>query len=169
MNEFGVKAVSVNAKTLAAASREGWNLLGKICDCQWSIVILSAERLTLKDVDHIVCNEKFCTNLIALGIDEAHILVPWGKDFWPAYHQIALLHKRLPDHVVLVAGTATLALGHNHNALCAALGLKEGKYHAIQFSSEQPNVRQSFASSGMGLMDVNFQTLLGSLGLKSRL
>ncbi|KAF9479447.1 hypothetical protein BDN70DRAFT_878717, partial [Pholiota conissans] len=38
-----------------------------------------------------------------LVIDDAHVLYPWGKDFRKAYREIALLHRRLPGHIGLVA------------------------------------------------------------------
>jgi len=73
---FGLKAVSLTAETLEAASKESRNLLKEISECQWDIILLSAERLISTDVDAILRNEKFRENLILLGIDEAHVLVP---------------------------------------------------------------------------------------------
>ena len=85
--------MSLSAESLSAASREGRNLFGEIRLCQWSVVLLSAERLASKEVDAVLQNETFRKNLVVYGIDEAHVLVPWSVDFRVAYHQAAILHN----------------------------------------------------------------------------
>ena len=57
-----------------------------------------------------------------------------------SYHQMALLHKRLPKHTALVAVSATLSRV-DFVSLCSALDLKPGSFHCIRLSSERPNVR----------------------------
>jgi superfamily II DNA helicase RecQ len=131
-------------------------LLKEISECQWDIVLLSAERLVSPDVDAILRNEMFRENLILLGIDEAHVLVPWGKDFRKAYHQIFLLRRRLPAHAALIAVSATISPGPEFNSLCERLGLKAGKYHTIRESSERPNVRMIFKQLTHGLGGYQF-------------
>jgi len=42
---FGLKAIFLPPETLEAASKEGRNLLKEISECQWDIVLLSAQRL----------------------------------------------------------------------------------------------------------------------------
>ncbi|RDB15447.1 Werner syndrome ATP-dependent helicase [Hypsizygus marmoreus] len=120
--EIGMKAISLNSETLAEASREGRNLYDEIRACEWPIVLLSAERLVSKELDKIIRDSFFRTNLVLLGIDEAHVLVPWEKDFRQAYLQIGLLRKCLPSHVAIVAVTATLTPGPAYNSLCTELG-----------------------------------------------
>ncbi|KAJ3515927.1 hypothetical protein NLJ89_g1461 [Agrocybe chaxingu] len=110
----------------------------------WSIVLLSAERLASKDVDRVIRSEHFRQNLVLVGIDEAHVLVPWGKTFRTAYQQISSLRKRLPAHTAVVAVTATLARGREERALFKELGLKEGRFRCIRLPSERPNVRMVF-------------------------
>ena len=55
------------------------------------IVFLYAERLASPEIDKLLRDDRFRRDLVLLGIDEAHLLVPWGKEFWKAYHQISLL------------------------------------------------------------------------------
>lgn len=66
MDALGLKATSVNADTLGATSKEGQNLLHEISSCYWPIVVLSAERLTSKNVNNIIHNEKFHANVVLL-------------------------------------------------------------------------------------------------------
>ena len=131
----------MTAESLRAANSEGRNLFSEIQQCEWSVVLLSAERLASTEIDNILRDETFRENLILLGIDEAHVLVPWGKDFRQAYRQIPLLRKRLPPHTAIVTVTATLSAGRDFTSLCNELGFKQGRYHCIRLSSERPNVR----------------------------
>ncbi|KAF9470476.1 hypothetical protein BDN70DRAFT_889030 [Pholiota conissans] len=89
----------------------------------------------------VVRNPVFKKNLVFLVIDDAHILYPWGKDFRKAYRQIALLHRRLPAHIGLVAVTAALSDGDDYHSLCSQSNLKEGHFKCIRFWSECPNIR----------------------------
>ncbi|KAF8187145.1 ATP-dependent DNA helicase RecQ [Pholiota molesta] len=138
---LGISVVSLNSETLTAASDAGRNLYHEIRECKYAIVFISAERLVLPEVDAIIRNPAFRKNLILLGIDETHVLVPWGKDFRKAYQQIGLLRQRLPSHTGLVAVTATLSDGNDFRELCAQLNLKDGMFKCIRLSSERPNVR----------------------------
>jgi hypothetical protein len=153
----GLKAVSLSAESLSAASCEGRNLFEEICLCQWSVVLLSAERLASKELDAVVRNETFRKNLVVYGIDEAHVVVPWSVDFRLAYHQAAILPKRLPDHVALVVTTATLAPGHAYDSLVySALSLKPGNFHCQRLSTERPNVRTVITELTHGLNSYKF-------------
>ncbi|KAF8163197.1 P-loop containing nucleoside triphosphate hydrolase protein [Crassisporium funariophilum] len=142
--QLGLSVVAISAETLTAASDAGRNLYHEICQCKYSIVLLSAERLVSPDVDAILRNPFFRQNLILLGIDEVHVLIPWGKEFRKAYHQISLLRRRLPSHTGLVAVTATLSDGDEYRELCSQLNLKEGLFKCIRLSSERPNIRTIF-------------------------
>lgn len=141
MQEFGLSSISLSAKTLADASNEGRDLYNEIRRGQWSIIFVSAERLISREFDHLIRDVKFRESLVLFGIDEAHVLVPWGRDFRVAYRQIGSLHKRLPSHVARIAVTATLAPGKDFHALLEALQLKNEGFHCIRLSSERPNIR----------------------------
>ncbi|KAF8814139.1 hypothetical protein BYT27DRAFT_7250321 [Phlegmacium glaucopus] len=140
MVELGLKAILLNAESLQVANTEGQNLFSEIQESQWAVVLLSAERLASTEIDKILRDQTFRQNLVLLGIDESHLLVPWGKDFRQAYHQISLLRKRLPPHTAIVMATATLSAGRDFTSLCKELDLKHGQYHCICLSSEHPNV-----------------------------
>ncbi|KAF8716103.1 hypothetical protein AX14_012422 [Amanita brunnescens Koide BX004] len=141
MQEFGLSSISLSAKTLVEASNEGRDLYNEIRCGRWSIIFVSPERLISREFDHLIRDVHFRESLVLLGIDEAHVLVPWGHDFHVAYRQIGSLHKRLPSHVARIAVTATLAPGKAFNALLEALQLKDEGFHCVRLSSERPNVR----------------------------
>ena len=104
-----------------------------------------------------------------LGIDEAHVLVPWGHEFHIAYHQIGSLHKWLPQHVARVAVTATLAPGKDFTALLEALQLGGRGYHCVRLSSERQNVCTVVSELSRGLNGYVFLTLTLFSNLVSRL
>ncbi|PPQ95546.1 hypothetical protein CVT26_008571 [Gymnopilus dilepis] len=141
IGDIGLGSVAVCAETLTRFSQDGRDLFREIRQCQWPIVLLSPERLTSKEVDVVLRDEYFRSNLILFGIDEAHVLVPWGKEFRKAYHQISSLLKRLPSHTTLVAVTATLSAGNDYVSLCNELNLKPGRFNCIRLPSERPNLR----------------------------
>ena len=131
-------------------------MLKEVCEGWWSVVLLSAERLVSPDVDSIIRNQSFRQNLVLLGIDDTHVVVPWGKDFRKAYHQISALRHHLPPHTTLVAVSATISPGKEFNTLCSTLELKPGQYHLIRESSERPNVRMVFKTLTHGLGGYQF-------------
>ncbi|KAG6887537.1 hypothetical protein C0992_011878 [Termitomyces sp. T32_za158] len=98
-------------------------------------------------MDHVLRHPEFCANAVLLGIDEAHVLTPWGKEFRPVYKQIENLRHRLSKHCITVAVTATLSPGKETNALCKSLGFKAEnsshrvKFHLVRLSCERSNVR----------------------------
>ncbi|KAF9528831.1 P-loop containing nucleoside triphosphate hydrolase protein [Crepidotus variabilis] len=145
ISKFGLRTVSINAETIRAASDEGRNLMKEVRLCKWPIVLLSAERLVNKDFDTILRDPNFRHNLVVLGIDEAHLVVPWGKDFRKAYSRIAHLMRRLPSHTPVVSVTATLS-EKDEQELCTQLGynMKKNEVHCIRLSSERSNVRLIF-------------------------
>ncbi|KAI0054891.1 hypothetical protein BV25DRAFT_1843340 [Artomyces pyxidatus] len=75
MKEVGVKAVAVNAESLQMHGRK---LFDQIQRCEWSVVLLSPERLTSKELDIILRDQEFRRNVIGLGLDELHVYESWG-------------------------------------------------------------------------------------------
>ncbi|PPQ84871.1 hypothetical protein CVT26_011801 [Gymnopilus dilepis] len=68
--------MSLTAESIYEASKEARNLLKEVCERKWSVVLLSAERLVSPDVDSVIRDPRFRKNLVSLGIDETHVLVP---------------------------------------------------------------------------------------------
>lgn len=102
---------------------------------------MSPERLTSPEIDQILRDKVFRANVIMLGLDEVHVIIPWGLDFRPAFHQIALIHKRLPSNVPIVAVSASLTLGKDLREICHLLSLKPGNHYRLMLSNERRNIR----------------------------
>ena len=81
VSELGLRALSLNAETLQLAAKNGCNVIDEIEHCLWEIIFLSAERLASPEIDKLSRDNHFRCKLILLGIDEAHLLPPCGKEF----------------------------------------------------------------------------------------
>jgi len=76
VSELDLRALSLNAETLQLAAKNDRNVIEEIGRCLWEI-FLSAERLASPEIDKLIRDNHFRCNLILLGIDEAHLLVPY--------------------------------------------------------------------------------------------
>ncbi|EGO01687.1 hypothetical protein SERLA73DRAFT_24060, partial [Serpula lacrymans var. lacrymans S7.3] len=112
-----INTVAVNSDSVHAAREQGRNLLDEIRCCLWSISIWSPEKLDADESDIVIRDPTFRENLVLLGVDEAHFVTAWGEEFRKAYNQIGRIRRRLPDHIPLVAVTATLAPGQPQKRL----------------------------------------------------
>ncbi|KII85950.1 hypothetical protein PLICRDRAFT_64754, partial [Plicaturopsis crispa FD-325 SS-3] len=138
-----ISAVALNSATITAARRMGRDLHKEIRQCQYSVVLVSPERLTSQEFDPILRDEDFMKNWMVMGIDEVHVLVPWGRDFRKAYYRTYSVWKRAPSHTRLVTGTATLTPGND--------------------TSARPNVRTMIHELGHSLDGFNFPEILWAI------
>jgi len=52
------------------------------------VSMLRAERLCSPDFDKTLRDVKFLRNVVLCVVDEAHVLLPWGKDLRKDYHGV---------------------------------------------------------------------------------
>ncbi|KDQ50833.1 hypothetical protein JAAARDRAFT_51106 [Jaapia argillacea MUCL 33604] len=156
MTELKIQALAVNADSVTTASRQGRDIWEEVRTCMWAAVVLSAERLASKEADEVLRDKTFRENLLLLGLDEAHVVVPWGLEFRTDYRQMGLIRKRLPEEVAFVAATATLTPGKEQEDLCHLLGLRKGHFHTIRLSCERLNVRTVIRELTHGLSTYQF-------------
>ncbi|TFK20426.1 P-loop containing nucleoside triphosphate hydrolase protein [Coprinopsis marcescibilis] len=182
MEAFGIKAVSVNAQTIKTESEKGNNIFESIRRCEYSMVFISAERLTSKSLDTILKDETFRNNLILLGIDEAHVLVPWSQDFRTAYRQMALLRRRLPDRCafavvfcasldlvwrVALYGWSQYPLAKQYDSVRVWSSITSGGYNQQSLSLFANNLQTSVIVAtvafgmGMNLKNIQYSINLG--------
>ncbi|KAF9230789.1 P-loop containing nucleoside triphosphate hydrolase protein, partial [Melanogaster broomeanus] len=140
MTAMGLKAVAINSKMITTALDENRDLLDEVRRCEWNISLWSPEKLASQGADAVLRDETFRKNVVLYGVDEAHVVNAWGKSFRMAYRQTGLVHRRLPNHVPLVALSATIVPGTEQNAICESLGLRRGHFHFTRLSCERPNI-----------------------------
>jgi superfamily II DNA helicase RecQ len=138
MRKLGIKAVSVTQ--VEAATDEGRDLFKEIRECKWEPVFISAERLTSPEVERILDDIIFCKSLILLGVDKAHVLVPWaGCAISESIPPVAILRRRLPHRCAFAAVSATLTSA-GLDDLRRELGLRSPNFRCIRLSVQRPNV-----------------------------
>jgi superfamily II DNA helicase RecQ len=70
----GVKAVVINAKTLAAATQIRQNLWQEAKECRYQVITLAPEALKLYEFYNLIKNECFRAHWGILTVDEAHLM-----------------------------------------------------------------------------------------------
>jgi superfamily II DNA helicase RecQ len=101
------------------------------------------ERLTSRAFDKVLRDDFFRKNLVLYCVDEAHVVVPWSKDFRADFGEINRICARIPPHVPLLLMTATLTTAAEAS-LVQLMGLKENQYRTIRRPIERPNIRTVF-------------------------
>ncbi|KAJ3482211.1 hypothetical protein NLI96_g7121 [Meripilus lineatus] len=152
MQKMGIKAVTLESGTVRDAhEKEGRNLWKEVAACRHSIVILSPERLTHPELGTILRDEHFRKNIVALLLDEAHLIIPWGLDFRKSYADIPRLLARIPPDTPCAAVTATSCQGRNEEKLLALLNFRRGTFKETRQSNERPNVCKAYFTLTHGL------------------
>ncbi|KAJ3964266.1 P-loop containing nucleoside triphosphate hydrolase protein, partial [Lentinula raphanica] len=99
------------------------------------------EQLTSDQFSITLKNDTFCARLYALGVDEVHLLLTWGKSFRKSFQQVGFVRSRLPDNVVMMGLTATMRGGTALKSICQFLGLRNGGYHLIRRSNQRHDIQ----------------------------
>ncbi|THH16900.1 hypothetical protein EUX98_g9228 [Antrodiella citrinella] len=146
----GIKAVSLDSDTITEARKNKLPLLKDVAACKFPLLLVSPERLTSPELDTILRSELVRGNLVLYAIDEAHVVVPWSKDFRKAYGNISKARTRIPTPTPLLALTATSQHGAPEAALVKTIGLRAG-FKMIRLSREQKNLQLVFLTLTHGL------------------
>jgi superfamily II DNA helicase RecQ len=133
--EYSLKAIAVNGENGGCTDE----LTEMICSGKWQIVIISPEMmLSKKFVTGVLRNPEFTHRLVAIVIDEAHVVSHWGADFRKQYGRLGILRALLPKSTPMVAMSATLPPHIRKGVLQT---LQFGKdYVNINLGNDRPNV-----------------------------
>lgn len=141
MTRLGLRAVTLESGTVQTAYDQGKNLIKEIQRFQYDVIIVSPERLTCPNFAKLMRSESFLKNIALLCIDEAHLVVPWGKSFREAYREISNLPSRMRARTPVLAMTATMRPGRAQNDLIRSLGIQKDDISITRLSTEQENLR----------------------------
>ncbi|KAF5332390.1 hypothetical protein D9758_017364 [Tetrapyrgos nigripes] len=115
---------------------------GLASSISWDVICVDPEHLASPEWREIMRNNTFKTHLVLFCVDEVHLIWRWGPSFWPAFEDIgALARGFLPEHVPIIALTATCAPGQPTAEICQSLGLTGKSYHLIRHSNERTNMQ----------------------------
>jgi ATP-dependent DNA helicase RecQ len=96
--------------TFINAENKTDKLLEEIKDKKYRRVYMGPEQLQCDNVRKIVRSEEWAKDLLAYVIDEAHVVIQWGKTFRPIYATLAEIRHLNSRKVPILAMTATLPL-----------------------------------------------------------
>ncbi|KXN82415.1 Werner syndrome ATP-dependent helicase, partial [Leucoagaricus sp. SymC.cos] len=111
-----------------------------ICCGRWQIVIISPEMLLSKRfISSVIRNREFIPRILAVVIDEAHVVSHWGADFRKAYGRLGILRALLPRHTPFVAMSATMPPRVRSDVI-TKLNFTEDEFASLDLGNDRPNV-----------------------------
>ena len=152
MVRHNIQAIALNADQLRHAFRnDEQDIYKEICRCQWSVVIVLPERLVTKSFKDIVSDQVFRKILCLYAVDEAHVIIPWGKSFHQAYGDIGTVCTCIPPDTPVLAMTATLWQDLIKPLLWLLSFHSDELRNIIQQSCKKPNLQLVFQTLTHGL------------------
>ena len=103
LNSLNISAAYINSNNTPEENRA---IIKKAINGKYKILYIAPERQNNSDWIEAIRQIKFSM----VVVDEAHTISTWGHDFRPAFQRIVNLVKILPQHLPVLATTATATL-----------------------------------------------------------
>ncbi|KAH7920578.1 P-loop containing nucleoside triphosphate hydrolase protein, partial [Leucogyrophana mollusca] len=158
MRNAQLTALAINADSVEAARKEDRNLFREV-RVGITMVLVSPEQLKSNGFASVLDDPVFSQRVAMMAVDEAHLLLVWGKGFRKDFLQIGFMRSRLRKHIPLIAVTATLQAGKPTQEVCRFLGFKPGHYSEIRRSNMRHDIRIIFRTLQSGLGATKFPEL----------
>ncbi|KAI0260321.1 P-loop containing nucleoside triphosphate hydrolase protein, partial [Gloeopeniophorella convolvens] len=143
MTRMGLRAISLDSKTMRMAADAGRNVHKEILQGIWQILLVSPERLGQPDFNKVLRSDEVQSRLALVVVDEAHVIVSWSNDFREDYKKITSLCLRIRSDCPVLFLTATLTLAAQR-ALMDLVGFQDRSYITIRRPIMRPNMRLVF-------------------------
>lgn len=154
----GLTTLVINAVTTDAArvkdGRDLWTHASQV-----DVLLLAPEQLSTSGFDRLLKDKTYQKRVVALGVDEVHLLNSWGQSFRKAFNQIGGARMRFDYSPILIALTATLRTGPPLQSVCMFLGLHLGHYHLIRRSNLRHDIRLLFRTVQSSARSMTFPEL----------
>jgi len=98
----------------------------------------------MPDFQKLISHPTFCNCWGVLVVDEAHLADEWGADFQPLYKDIWSLHSRGPEHLTVVALSASIEPGRQYHNVVKHLGFMKCSFYLDKRDCERQNVSLTF-------------------------
>ncbi len=121
--------------------------------------MLSPEQLVSPRFEALLKDKTYQARVVALGVDEAHLLNTWGQSFRRDFEQIGLMRTHFDNRPLLIGLTATLQRGPWLRSVCHFLGLHDGQFHLIRRSNMRYDIRFVFRTVRSGARSWAFPEL----------
>ncbi|KAF9029173.1 hypothetical protein BDP27DRAFT_1277889, partial [Rhodocollybia butyracea] len=151
-NKLGIPSIAINEDTFKAARTRRIDLWALAVQPHLRCILLSPEQLSSKPFTTALSNPIFYSRIIALDIDEIHLILSWGAPgFRVSFRDIGNALMRLPRWNTLTGVTATLPGGTDTQKMTQILGLKEGSFSFTRRSNHRPELQFIFRTLRHGL------------------
>ncbi|VDB97671.1 unnamed protein product [Peniophora sp. CBMAI 1063] len=152
MEALGLSSIVITANSISHARMHNQPSPWSLAVSQAAMIVMSPEQLSSDAFNHLLDMAEFNTRLLALGVDEIHLIDTWGRDFRKAFKNIGAVRARLPKRVVLAAVTGTLlAVGGQTERVCHDLGLRKGHFFMLRRSNLRHDLQLQFVTLTHGL------------------
>ncbi|KAI1781695.1 P-loop containing nucleoside triphosphate hydrolase protein, partial [Ganoderma leucocontextum] len=156
--QAGLQSLVINADTADKERRENQADIWDRAPDQ-HVLLLAPEQLSSKGFENLLLNTAFQRRVVALGVDEAHLLVTWGKSFRKKFEVIGPARVRFDFPPILIVLTATLRTGAHYHGVCTFLGLHHGHFHFIRRSNMRYDIRFLFRTVQSSSQGIRFPEL----------
>ncbi|KAJ3763074.1 P-loop containing nucleoside triphosphate hydrolase protein [Lentinula raphanica] len=156
-NSLGIPSLAINEDTIRAARNKRIDLWTQAMLPQLRCLLLSPEQLSSKSFNSALSNPTFYSRIIALDVDEIHLILSWGAlGFRLCFRDIGNMLMRLPRWTTLTGVTATLSAGADTQVVTQLLGLKPGSFVFTRHSNRRPELQIIFRTLRHGLQGWTF-------------
>ncbi|KAL0057301.1 hypothetical protein AAF712_016063 [Marasmius tenuissimus] len=140
---FRIEAFAYTHENLTKYRIEGIDVVDKICESRtWQVICVDPEHLQQKEWRRIMKNDTFIKSLVYFCCEEVHLIRDWGAAFRPSFKFIgSTACGELPDHIPIIALSATCPPGLVTDSVCKSLGLIGNNFHTIRRSNERLNMQ----------------------------
>ncbi|TFY76679.1 hypothetical protein EWM64_g7331 [Hericium alpestre] len=157
----GLTAIVINAEEIEEAKTKSCNLWDEAKSGQYQVITLSPEMLKSQEYSVLNNDPYFWQHWHVLVVDEAHLVDHWGTDFRKAYADIWALRSRGPEHLTLVAMSASVERGEQMTRILQCLGYHENAFHLDKRDCQHHNVdlifcTVQFTSTGFEFHDLDW-------------
>ncbi|RXW12410.1 hypothetical protein EST38_g13443 [Candolleomyces aberdarensis] len=134
--EFKLKAVAVNSSH-GGCSPE---IVKALKAGEYQILLISPELLLSKHfVDNLLRDKTFILLILAVVVDEAHVVSHWGAGFRKKYGELGMVRAFLRRDTPIVAMSATLSPRVRKDVL-SKLEFDDNNYVFVNIGNDRPNV-----------------------------
>ncbi|KAJ3820081.1 P-loop containing nucleoside triphosphate hydrolase protein [Lentinula raphanica] len=159
-NSLRIPSLAINEDTIHAARNKRIDLWTQAMLPQLRCLLLSPEQLSSKSFNSALSNPTFYSRIIALNVDEIHLILSWGAlGFRLCFRDIGNMLMRLPRWTTLTGVTAMLSAGTDTQVVTQLLGLKPGSFVFTRHSNRRPELQIIFRTLRHGLQGWTFPDL----------
>ncbi|EPS94578.1 hypothetical protein FOMPIDRAFT_15785, partial [Fomitopsis schrenkii] len=155
----GLSALVINADTKQSAQEIGVDIWQK-ASSGVAVILLSPEQLSSPEFRRLMKDKTFARRLMALNVDEVHLLCTWGARFRTSFTRIGHIRAHFAlSPVFVIALTATVCAGEQMDTICKHPSFHDGQYHLIHRSNVRYDIRWLFRTNRSGLYAYRFPEL----------